>query len=122
MIQEFIDKIGTSIADWFHMIWDPWVAALILFEWWALFILFVIVCMVIGYFFQFKWVRAVLGVMILIAGAFVLGGTKMYRDLKPHIGERRRRVLNPPPPPPQDPERPEEQNRPWWPFNDHSAS
>lgn len=90
-----LDSIWNFLADKWHGFIDPWLAGLILFEWWALFILFVAVCCVIGFFLPFKWIRAGLGGAILLAGAFVAGGTKMYRDIKP---------LTRPKPEPQRPE------------------
>lgn len=82
IVQEFIDGAWDKITGFFSGIFDPVLNWLILLEWWGLLLLFVAVCGVIGFFLPFKWIRAALGGMILLAGAFVAGGTKMYRDLR----------------------------------------
>jgi len=78
IINELIDKIWQRIADAFNAV----VAPLILLEWWALLAAFAFVLVVVAYFLPFKWIRAGLGFLLFMAGAFVAGGTKMYRDLK----------------------------------------
>lgn len=107
MIEQALNSVWQFFADKWAALIDPWIAGLILFEWWALFVLFVAVCMLIGFFLPFKWIRAGLGGMVLLALAFVIGGTKMYRDLKPHVRPVKRVVK---------PERPDDDNRPWVPW------
>lgn len=93
MIEQAINSAFQAIADKFWAIWTPWAHALILFEWWALFILLVLVCLFVGFFLPFKWVRAILGGVIILAGAFVLGGTKMYRDTRPKVKEQQKQKI-----------------------------
>ena len=66
----------------FHRLLDP----LYLLEWYALLALAFLAAFTIGYFLPFKWVRASLGFVLLLAGAFVAGGTTMWRHLRD--GER----------------------------------
>jgi hypothetical protein len=78
LINELLDKIWQRIADAASWMLAP----LILLEWWALFAAFVFGLAIVAYFLPFKWIRAGLGFLLLLAGAFVAGGTKMYRDLR----------------------------------------
>jgi hypothetical protein len=78
LIDEFLTTLWRHISDTFSSLLAP----LLLIEWWGLFGLFFVALLVIGYFLPFKWIRAGLGALLLLAGAFVAGGTKMYRDLK----------------------------------------
>jgi hypothetical protein len=77
-VGEFLDTIWRRLADALASILAP----LILLEWWALFAAFVCVLVLVAYFLPFRWVRTGLGFLLLLAGAFVAGGTKMYRDLR----------------------------------------
>jgi hypothetical protein len=77
IINEFLDKLWQRIAGAI----DALLAPLILLEWWALLALFAFALVLAGYFLPFKWVRAGLGVLLMMGGAFVAGGTRMYRDL-----------------------------------------
>jgi uncharacterized membrane-anchored protein len=78
MISEIFDEIGRRIAAFFA----PFLDWIFVAEWWLIFLIIFAVCAAIGYFFQFQWVRAVLGIVVLVAGAFVAGGTEMYRHIK----------------------------------------
>lgn len=73
-----LDEIWRRIAAFFA----PWLDWLFVAEWWALLLAFIALCLLVGYFAQFRWVRAILGILILIATAFVAGGTEMYRHIK----------------------------------------
>lgn len=96
MIQEgintFLDTISTRFVSLFDFIADP------LWRWYVAYGVLVIVCVFIGYFLIFKWVRAGLGFILLIAGAFVLGGRTMHNELKPHIDAARVRAKEKPEP------------------------
>ena len=78
MINEALDAIEQRIAHWFAPLLD-W---LFVAEWWGLLLAFLILCLVIGYFAQFSYVRAALGFLVLLAGAFVAGGTEMFRHIR----------------------------------------
>lgn len=80
MVAEILDEIGRRVAAFFA----PYRDGIYLAEWWAMLLALIAICMLIGYFAQFKWVRAVLGILILIASAFVAGGMEMYRHIKGH--------------------------------------
>lgn len=86
------EGILESIKQWFINLWSPILNWLILLEWWGLLLLFIVFCGIIGFFLPFKWIRAGLGGLILLAGAFVMGGTVMYRDLKPRVDQKKREV------------------------------
>lgn len=82
MIEGILNQIWAFFADKWTQFINPWIADLLLMEWWALFVLLAGVCVFVGFFLQFKWVRAALGGIVLGALLFVLGGTKMNRDMK----------------------------------------
>jgi hypothetical protein len=71
-----------ELVKWFHGWFDPLMEYAYLAEWWVLLMILLAVCTVIGYFADFKWVKAVLGIVVLVAGAFVAGGTEMWRHVK----------------------------------------
>lgn len=83
IIDEFLDNVQGRIADfftgWFSG-WFAWMHDPLLF-WTLYFIPFVAVLFVIGWFFPFKWVRATLGFLLLLVGAFMAGGIEMHREL-----------------------------------------
>jgi uncharacterized membrane protein len=82
MLDQAIAEIAQHLSGWFHGWFDPIRDWLFVAEWWALLLAFIALCLLIGYFAQFRSVRAVLGILILIASAFVAGGTEMYRHIK----------------------------------------
>jgi uncharacterized membrane protein YphA (DoxX/SURF4 family) len=82
MAQEFIDAIEQRIRDLFGGAWHWLIEPLYLIEWYAWLALILGACLLIGYFAPFKWVRAALGLILLVAGAFVAGGTAMWRHLR----------------------------------------
>lgn len=72
------DKVGSFWAGLWAPISDAWPL------WWSygVFGLILIACFAIGFFLQFKWVRAGLGVVVLLAGAWLAGRATMYGDMK----------------------------------------
>jgi hypothetical protein len=78
IVNELVDAIWRRICDALA----PVLAPLILLEWWALLAAFAVLLAIVAYFLPFKWVRAALGGLLLLAGAFVAGGTRMYRELR----------------------------------------
>jgi hypothetical protein len=82
MIDEFLTAIEQRIREAFGGLFHWLIEPLYLLEWYFLFALLFLACFTIGYFLPFKWVRAALGLVLLIAGAFVAGGTAMYRHMR----------------------------------------
>jgi hypothetical protein len=69
MIKEFLDSIQQRIVDAFSGLSEfVWLA-----EWYMLGAGILVTCLVVGYFFNFQWVRALLGFVVLSFGAFLAG-------------------------------------------------
>lgn len=103
MIKEFLDAIQQRLSDgavWLFapfqwlIDWSPLFGHFILFAALIVFLLFV------GFFLPFKWIRAGLGFIIVVAGAFVLGETnqfkKQLKDAKARREQERRKAVPPP--------------------------
>jgi len=97
MINEFFDALTQRIAGLFAPLFDY----LYLGGWYVALVALIVVCGIIGWFFDFKWVKVVLGVVVLIAGAFVAGGTTMLKHMR----------KEPPPAPPRAPKPDDKWNR-----------
>jgi hypothetical protein len=82
VVQEFIDAITARLQDIFGSAWHWLIEPLYLLEWYAWLALILGGCLLIGYFAPFKWVRAALGLVLLVASAFVAGGTAMWRHMR----------------------------------------
>lgn len=83
LIDEFLDgakeRITDAIASAFNSVTAPlfgWMTDPLI-HWYVYLALFFVACSVVGWFFGFKWVRAGLGFLIIVASAFVAGGWKM---------------------------------------------
>lgn len=59
--------------------------------WYIGFGMLVIATLVIGFYLPWKWVRAFLGGVILLAGAYVMGGRHMYKIMQPRVEKARKR-------------------------------
>jgi|HubBroStandDraft_6_1064221.scaffolds.fasta_scaffold753014_2 hypothetical protein len=88
MINQIVDGILAHLYDLIHgaltslhIVIDP------IYEWYAFGLLFFAACGVIGWFLPFKWVRAGLGVALLLVGAFIAGGVKMHTEMKEEIAK-----------------------------------
>ncbi len=69
MIKEFLDAIQQRFVDAFSGLSEfVWLS-----EWYILGFSVLIICLVVGYFFNFQWVRALLGFIVLAFGAFLAG-------------------------------------------------
>lgn len=78
MIKEFLDSIQQRIVDAFSGLAE----FVYLAEWYTLGAIVLAVCLVIGYFFNFSWVRAFLGFVVLCFGAFLAGLQVMANHAK----------------------------------------
>lgn len=76
LIDEFLDGIQQRIVGAWDFVFDP------LWKWYAIGFIIFICCVVIAYFAPFKWIRAGLGVFLVIVGAFILGGRTMHKQMK----------------------------------------
>lgn len=105
MIKELLDGIQQRLSDgaaWlfapfqFLIDWSP------LFGHFALFVALIAFLLFVGFFLPFKWIRAGLGFVIVVAGAFVLGETnqfkKQLKDAKARRQQERRKAVPPPRP------------------------
>lgn len=82
-IQTFLAAIDAYIRGVFGEVWAyafGWLTPLVEWYFYAA-IAFAIIC-VIGFFLPFKWVRAILGGIVLLGGMFLAGGHFMYRTLQ----------------------------------------
>jgi uncharacterized membrane protein YphA (DoxX/SURF4 family) len=82
MVDEFFNSVGQRLRDLVGGAYHSLIEPLYLLEWYAWLALILGACLLIGYFAPFKWVRAALGLILLLAGAFVAGGTAMYRHMR----------------------------------------
>lgn len=69
MIKEFLDSIQQRFVDAFSGLAE----FVYLAEWYTLGAIVLAACMIVGYFFNFAWARAVLGFIVLATGAFIAG-------------------------------------------------
>jgi hypothetical protein len=92
LIDDFLDSVQLRIsefftgwfASWFGWLFDP------LIPWYAYGAMAFAAALVIGWFFPFRWVRAVLGFLLLLVASFIAGGKVMHDKMKPKPGKRRR--------------------------------
>lgn len=88
LIKQFLDDIQSRIGDWF----SSWLPSLVITEWIVAYVLFFAALVVVGYFLPWKIVRATLGGLLLIAGAFLAGGITMAREFKAMHDKDRQRI------------------------------
>lgn len=84
MIKEFVDAIVNSIFTPISEYFTSWVEFFTspLWLWYGIGLgVFLFVCF-IAVFLPFKWVRVGLGAILVLGGAFLAGGTQMYRSQK----------------------------------------
>jgi len=84
MINSILDQIWAYVLaalESIHIVINP------LWEWYFWGFLFFIICLVIGYFLPFKYIRAALGVALLLVGAFIAGGYKMHGEMSAEIAK-----------------------------------
>lgn len=107
-ITTFIAAIKDAIASGFTVVASPFVW---LIDWspmfghFVLFVALIMVCLLIGFFLPFQWIRAGLGFIIVVVGAFVLGETE---DFKWHLAQAKAKrdaeAAKPKPPKPKPPD------------------
>ncbi len=78
MIKEFWDSAQQHVVDAFSGLAE----FVYLAEWYTLGAIVLAACLVIGYFFNFSWVRACLGFVVLAFGAFLAGLQVMANHMK----------------------------------------
>lgn len=106
MIQEFLDAVTSRVGGFWTGLWAPMFDGWPLWWSWGVFVLILAACLVVGFFLQFKWVRAALGLVVGLAGAWLLGRHTMYNAMKAKLdAERARKVPKPRPTEPT--------TRPW---------
>lgn len=90
-IKSVLAEIGARISDYWLGLWSPISDAWPL--WWSygVFALIFIGCLLVGFFLQFKWVRAALGGVVLLAGAWLTGSVMMYGKMKAKLDAERAR-------------------------------
>jgi len=103
-IQSFINAITDKLGSFWLDLWSPLSDAWPFWWSWGVFILILLACFVIGFFLQFKWIRLVLGVIVLGAAAWLTGRVTMYNEMKKKLEAERKKksVPKPPPKPPSD--------------------
>lgn len=86
-IQAMHDKIGDFWAGLWAPISDAWPL------WWSYgtFGLIVIACFALGFFLQFKWIRAGLFGVIIGGGLWLLGRVTMYNAMKAKLDAARKK-------------------------------
>lgn len=84
MIDEILNNIQARIVAFFggfHIVIDP------IYEWYFFGFLAFVGALVVGYFLPFKWVRAGLGVFLLLVGAYIAGGRQMHGEMAKEIAK-----------------------------------
>jgi len=66
-----------------HIGFEP--GTIYLWEWYFWGFVFLLICLLVGYFFSFTWARAILGVMLMLVGAFIAGGRQMHYEMNREI-------------------------------------
>lgn len=107
VIGEVLDQIGERFTNMWEWLWDP------LWQWYAVGIMILLVVMLVAYFLPFRWVRAALGGVLLLVGAYIAGGRHMRQTFKDRLAQERARV--------KELEQAQrrtrrEPSRPFWPF------
>lgn len=69
MIKEFLDSVQQRFVDAFSGLAE----FVYLAEWYLIGVAVLVIALVVGYFFNLSWVRAVLGFIVLAMGAFIAG-------------------------------------------------
>lgn len=91
MINEFLDNVQARISafftDWFGS-WFAWMHDPLTF-WILCFVALFAACFVVGWFLPFKWIRAGLGGILVIAGAFLAGGIEMRKEMNERLAKER---------------------------------
>lgn len=104
-VNKFFEGLGGFIKSLFGGAFDAVSDYIYISEWWLGFVVTLMVCVIIGYFLPFKWVRAALGFIVWTALVAAWVATIVWKHMrdekKPPLPK-----LAPRPPPPQ-------QNWPW---------
>ena len=92
LIDEFLDGAQTRIVAAFHGLIDPWFGWLFdpMIEWYFYGVLIFAACMLVGWFFPFKWIRAALGFVLLLVGSFIAGGKIMHDKMQAKTAKKRK--------------------------------
>ncbi|RZN13908.1 hypothetical protein [Bradyrhizobium sp. Leo121] len=83
MINDIITSIEDRFTASFEWLFDP------LVYWFGIALLILIACIVISYFAPFKWIRAALGGVLVIVGAFLAGGVEMHKIMNRKLQEEK---------------------------------
>lgn len=84
-ISDVTSRISEFFTGWFDWLFSP------LWLWWGIGVgVFIALC-AIAFFLPFKWPRAIIGGIILLGGAFLAGGTTMYREMGAKLEEEKRK-------------------------------
>lgn len=78
MIKELLDSVQQRIVDAFSGLSE----FVYLAEWYLLGFVILAIALVVGYFFNFSWVRSFLGFIVLAFGAFLAGLQVMANHAK----------------------------------------
>ncbi len=103
MIESIFDEAQRRITGAFEWVFDP------LWRWYTIGFGIFLVCAVVAYFLPFKWVRAALGAVIVVTGAYIAGGRHMRNEMKAKLDEERAKL--------KQIEEQRRQQQPNWPFN-----
>lgn len=79
--------IGYKWADLWAPISDAWP----LVSAGGIFLAILAACLFVGFFLQFKWIRAGLGGVVLLAGAWLAGSVMMYGKMKSKLDAERKK-------------------------------
>jgi hypothetical protein len=86
LIGQVLDQIQQRLTSTWEWLWDP------LWQWYAIGGLIFVICAVIAFFLQFKWIRAGLGLFLLFVGTFIAGGYQMRKHYKQRLDEERAKL------------------------------
>lgn len=86
MLQSIVDSIST----WFSSVWDFLFDPIYVWYFWGFVAL--LAGLVVSYFLPFKWVRAGIGGVLLLIGAYIAGGRQMHGDMKEQIDDAKRKA------------------------------
>lgn len=78
MIKEVLDSIQQRIVDAF----EGFAELAYIGGWYTIVVVIILICMVIRFFFPFKWISASLGFIVLMSGAFMAGMQVMFNHAK----------------------------------------
>lgn len=98
-----IDSILDAIISRFNATWDFVFDPLWVWYFWG--IVALILAGIVAFFAPFKWVRAGLGVALLLIGAYIAGGRQMHGTMKEKLDEARRKARE---------RQPDQENSNWF--------